>query len=90
MTRSLWKGPFVQENILKKVKQKETFQKLKIWSRGSVILHEFIDHQFEIHNGKIFSSLLVTEDMIGHKFGEFSRSRKQTIHKITASLASTN
>lgn len=82
MTRSLWKGPFVQENILKKVKNKETFQKLKIWSRGSVILQEFIDHQFEVHNGKMFSPLLVTEDMVGHKFGEFSSTRnKQKVKK---------
>ena len=53
----------------------------KVWSRRSVIIPEFIDQSFEIHNGKSFISLIVNEDMIGHKFGEFASTRKKTIHK---------
>ena len=54
---------------------------IKIWSRRSIILPEFLSQQFEIHNGKDFISLQVNEEMIGHKFGEFSSTRKKTIHK---------
>jgi small subunit ribosomal protein S19 len=54
---------------------------IKVWSRRSVIIPEFIDQSFEIHNGKSFISLIVNEDMIGHKFGEFASTRKKTIHK---------
>ena len=71
MTRSLWKGPFCEvEN-----KQQE------IWSRRSTILPQFIGKQFLIHNGKNFISLKVTEDMVGHKLGEFASTRKKAIHK---------
>jgi small subunit ribosomal protein S19 len=77
MARSIWKGPFFKSNILKKVQKKETYQKLKIWSRGSTILPEFIGHSFEIHNGKNFLPLTVTDEMVGHKFGEFSSTRNK-------------
>ena len=54
MSRSIWKGPFFHPNLLKKTQSKESYQKLKVWSRASTILHEFIGHSFEIHNGKNF------------------------------------
>ena len=75
MSRSIWKGPFFHSNLLKKTQSKESYQKLKIWSRASTILQEFIGHSFEIHNGKNFLPLTVTEEMVGHKFGEFAISR---------------
>ena len=86
MSRSLWKGPFIdnylftlsQQNI-----QLNSFAKriIKVWSRRSMILPEFLNQNFEIHNGKQFISLQVTEEMIGHKFGEFASTRKKTLHK---------
>ena len=82
MSRSLWKGPFI-DNYLFILSQKniQLNRKIKIWSRRSMILPEFLNQNFEIHNGKQFVSLQVTEDMIGHKFGEFASTRKKTLHK---------
>jgi small subunit ribosomal protein S19 len=78
MSRSVTKGPFLNLCFYKK----RTFnQIIKVYSRGSLIIPEFIGKNFEIHNGKSFFKLSITENMVGHKFGEFSRSRKQTIHK---------
>ena len=71
MTRSLLKGPFCEINENKE----------KIWSRRSVILPKFMGRKFFIYNGKIFISLKVTEEMVGHKFGEFASTRKKPIHK---------
>lgn len=71
MARSLWKGPFCE------VKKKTT----KIWSRRSLILPHFIDSIVTIHNGKSFISLKITEDMVGHKFGEFATTRRKAQHK---------
>ena len=85
MSRSLWKGPFVDSFILQKSKLQKNEQsnrKIKVWSRRSMILPEFLDQSFEIHNGKQFIALQVTEEMVGHKFGEFASTRKKTIHKI--------
>lgn len=116
MARSLWKGPFVDRYLLKKLKTKDqelvgpgnnnkassnnnnkefkTIQSIeaqksslkngnpiRVWSRRSFILPEFIDQSFEIYNGKQFILFKVNEDMIGHKFGEFASTRKKTIHK---------
>lgn len=124
MARSLWKGPFVDNFLLKKSsklmnmsqeKQQESvsllgarsptpvnvalpsiqFSKeqkiqrnikplagpIRVWSRRSFILPEFIDKFFEVHNGKQFISFQVNEDMVGHKFGEFASTRKKTLHK---------
>jgi small subunit ribosomal protein S19 len=82
MSRSLWKGPFI-DNYLFTLNEKniELNRKIKVWSRRSMILPEFLNQNFEIHNGKQFVSLQVTEDMIGHKFGEFASTRKKTLHK---------
>ena len=79
MTRSVWKGPVFHPSVLKKIKQK--LRKPKLWVRNATILGEFVDHEFEIHNGKSFITLKVTEDMIGHKFGEFASTRLMGKHK---------
>ena len=78
MTRSVWKGPFVDSHLLKKVKQASEQNKntvIKSWSRRSTILPEFVGVNFAVHNGKRFIPVNVTEDMVGHKFGEFSPTR---------------
>ena len=71
MARSLWKGPFCE--ITKKTQ--------KIWSRRSVILPQFVENTVMIHNGKTFIPLKITEDMVGHKFGEFGTTRRKPQHK---------
>ena len=79
MARSLKKGPFVDESLMKKVKEvNESGKKevIKTWSRRSTIYPEFIGHTFAVHNGKEFIPVYVTEDMVGHKLGEFSPTRK--------------
>ena len=75
MARSVWKGPFVEESLIKKAeKQKnETNKKpIKTWSRKSTIIPDFIGLSFLIYNGKKFIPLTISEDMVGHKFGEFA------------------
>ena len=79
MARSLKKGPFVDESLMKKVKAVNEGGKkevIKTWSRRSTIYPEFIGHTFAVHNGKEFIPVYVTEDMVGHKLGEFSPTRK--------------
>lgn len=71
MSRSLWKGPFCEVFL----------EKNKVWSRRSIILPKFLGNKFYIYNGKIFIPLKISEEMIGHKFGEFSSTRKKPIHK---------
>ena len=78
MARSVWKGPFVEESLIKKVeKQKNESQKrpIKTWSRKSTIIPEFIGVSFLIYNGKKFIPVTISEDMVGHKLGEFSPTR---------------
>ena len=79
MARSLKKGPFVDESLMKKVRNiNESGKKevIKTWSRRSTIYPEFIGHTFAVHNGKEFIPVYVTEDMVGHKLGEFALTRK--------------
>ena len=79
MARSLKKGPYVFDRLLKKVQLlNESGKKevIKTWSRRSTIFPEFIGHTFAVHNGKEFIPVYVTEDMVGHKLGEFSMTRK--------------
>ena len=79
MARSLKKGPFVDESLMKKVNAvNESGKKevIKTWSRRSTIYPEFIGHTFAVHNGKEFIPVYVTEDMVGHKLGEFALTRK--------------
>jgi len=78
MGRSIKKGPFVEEHLLKKIaKLNETKSKkpIKTWSRCSTITPEFVGHTFNVHNGKVFNPVFVTENMVGHKLGEFSPTR---------------
>ncbi len=79
MARSLKKGPFIDESLLKKVKavtKSEKKEVIKTWSRRSTIYPEFIGQTFAVHNGKEFIPVYVTEDMVGHKLGEFVPTRK--------------
>ncbi|MBP3461628.1 MAG: 30S ribosomal protein S19 [Bacilli bacterium] len=79
MARSLKKGPFIDKHLMKKVeKVNESGKKevIKTWSRRSTIYPEFIGHTFAVHNGKEFIPVYVTEDMVGHKLGEFVPTRK--------------
>jgi len=82
MGRSLKKGPYVEESLLKKVKKmgRETKKPIKTWSRRSMIIPEFVGHTFAIHNGKDFQNVFVSEEMVGHKLGEFAPTRKFTRH----------
>ena len=78
MTRSAKKGPYVDEKLFIKA-QKATVagvrQPIKTWARACTIVPEFIGHTFMVHNGKTFNKVLITEDMVGHKLGEFSPTR---------------
>ena len=79
MARSLKKGPFADESLMKKVKAlNESGKKevIKTWSRRSTIFPDFIGHTFAVHNGIEFIPVYVTEDMVGHKLGEFALTRK--------------
>ena len=79
MARSLKKGPFADKSLLNKVaKVSESGKKevIKTWSRRSTIYPDFIGHTFAVHNGKEFVPVYVTEDMVGHKLGEFALTRK--------------
>ena len=83
MSRAVWKGPFVDPSLLKKVeKQKnDTSRKpIKTWSRKSTIIPDFVGSSFLIHNGKKFISITISEDMVGHKLGEFSPTRQFSGH----------
>lgn len=78
MTRSAWKIPFVDGYLIKKAKTASEDPKkpiIKTWSRRSTILPQFVGLTFAVYNGKKFVSVLVSEDMIGHKFGEFAPTR---------------
>ncbi len=79
MGRSLKKGPFVDQKLLIKIDDmNDSGQKrpIKTWSRRSMITPDFVGHTFLVHNGKEFTSVFVTENMVGHKLGEFSPTRK--------------
>ena len=83
MTRGVWKGPFVHPSLLKKVdKLKDQTRKtpIKTWSRNSTIIPEFVGHSFLIHNGRSFIPITISEEMVGHKLGEFSPTRKFSGH----------
>lgn len=83
MARSLKKGPFVDEYLMKKVQEMNKSGKkevIKTWSRRSTIFPDFIGHTFAVHNGKEHIPVYVTEDMVGHKLGEFALTRKNGGH----------
>jgi len=78
MGRSVKKGPFVQDALLKRVhgmNQRNEKKVIKTWSRASTVLPEFVGHTFAVHNGNKFIPVYVTENMVGHKLGEFSPTR---------------
>lgn len=78
MGRSIKKGPFVDLHLLEKIrKARETGSRapIKTWSRRSMITPEFVGLTFNVHNGKVFNSVYVTENMVGHRLGEFSMTR---------------
>ena len=78
MSRSLKKGPFVDPNVLKLVKKmsgRGNREPLKTWSRSCTIIPDFVGQTFMVHNGKAFTKVFVTEDMVGHKLGEFAPTR---------------
>ena len=83
MSRSVWKGPFVDPSLIKKVeKLKDQSNKppIKTWSRKSTIIPEFVGFSFLIHNGKKFIPIKISEEMVGHKLGEFSPTRTFSGH----------
>ena len=83
MPRSVWKGPFVDGYLLKKAeaaREATRNQVVKTWSRRSTILPQFVGLTFGVYNGKKFIPVNVTEEMIGHKFGEFSPTRTYLGH----------
>jgi small subunit ribosomal protein S19 len=78
MARSIRKGPFVQQSLLDKVaaqNEKNEKKVMKTWSRASTILPEFVGHTFAVHNGNKFVPVFVSENMVGHKLGEFAPTR---------------
>ncbi|MEK9692221.1 MAG: 30S ribosomal protein S19 [Rhodospirillaceae bacterium] len=83
MARSVWKGPFVDGYLLKKaetVRESGRKEVIRMWSRRSVILPQFVGLTFGVYNGQKFIPVLVTENMVGHKFGEFSPTRTYRGH----------
>ena len=83
MSRSVWKGPFVDPSLLKKVEKLKTQTNptpIKTWSRKSTIIPEFVGISFLIHNGKKFIPIKISEEMVGHKLGEFSPTRQFSGH----------
>jgi len=83
MSRSVKKGPYVQEVLLKRVREmneKQEKKVLKTWSRASTIFPDFIGHTFNVHDGRRHIPVYVTEDMVGHKLGEFAPTRTYRGH----------
>ena len=83
MSRSIWKGPFVDPSLLKKVekmKDKSNTTPIKTWSRKSTIIPEFVGLSFLIYNGKKFIPIKISEEMVGHKLGEFCPTRQFSGH----------
>lgn len=82
MSRSLKKGPYVDERLLKKVANLKAGDKtvIKTWARAATIVPEMIGYTFGVHNGKVHIPVFITEDMIGHKLGEFSLTKKFSRH----------
>ncbi len=82
MSRSLYKGPYINEKILKKVQGKKPADAgvIKVWDRASVISPEMVGFTFGVHNGKAHIEVLVSEEMVGHRLGEFSPTKKFIRH----------
>jgi small subunit ribosomal protein S19 len=83
MARSLKKGPYVEPSLQRKVDKvlrSGTKQVIRTWSRRSMVTPEFVGMTFQVHNGKLFMPVFVTENMVGHRLGEFAPTRKFTGH----------
>src|SRR6266446_1430057 len=92
MGRSLHKGPFVDDHLMVKVSNMNARNEKKViktWSRRSTILPDFIGHTLAVHNGRKFIPVYVTENMVGHKLGEFSPTRTFKGHSVKAAAAPT-
>jgi len=90
MSRSLKKGPYIDEKLLKKVRmldEKKEKKAIKTWARRSSVSPEMVGHTFLVHNGKKFISVYVTEQMVGHKLGEFSPTRTFKAHRAPTDKA---
>jgi small subunit ribosomal protein S19 len=90
MSRSVKKGPFVDESLMKKVQSmiiSGSKKPIKTWSRRSVILPDFVGLTISVHNGKTFQSLFITENMVGHKLGEFAPTRKFRAHGAATKIS---
>lgn len=83
MARSVKKGPYVQASLAKKVERLNTSgarQIIRTWSRRSMITPDMIGHTLHVHNGKLFMPVFITENMVGHRLGEFAPTRKPVVH----------
>lgn len=83
MARSIKKGPYVAESLSKKIERlNESSQKqiVRTWSRRSMVTPDMIGHTIHVHNGKLFMPVFVTDNMVGHRLGEFAPTRKQAVH----------
>lgn len=83
MARSLKKGPYVDLKLYRKIEQQNQQTRrepVRTWARACTIVPEFVGHTFLVHNGKVFNQVFVTEDMVGHKLGEFSPTRTFRAH----------
>lgn len=83
MTRSTKKGPFVEASLLDKIAKSKADKKsdpIKTWSRNSMVIPDFVGLTIAVHNGKKFVSVFITENMVGHKLGEFSPTRTFRMH----------
>ncbi len=92
MSRSLKKGPYVNEQLFRKVQSARdsgAHLPIRTWSRNCTIVPEFVGINFEIHNGKTFMKLYVTEDMVGHKLGEFAPTRTFRAHTARSAKVAT-
>lgn len=90
MGRSLRKGPFVDGHLMEKVQkqnQEGTKKPIKTWSRRSMIIPDMVGHTFEVHNGRKFIPVVVSENMVGHRLGEFSHTRTFKGHPIKKAVA---
>ena len=91
MARSLKKGPFVPAHLLEKIDKMNASgvkKPVKTWARRSMVTPDFVGHTFMVHNGKTFISVFVTENMVGHKLGEFSATRTFKGHSAKAAESS--
>jgi small subunit ribosomal protein S19 len=83
MARSVKKGPYVEDSLEKQIRhmnESGTKRIVRTWSRRSMVVPDMIGHTVHVHNGKLFMPVFITENMIGHRLGEFAPTRKPTVH----------